>query len=1200
MKKFRKICSFLVVLAMLVTMLPMGQLITSADETVPLFNLTRDDSAVVYNDFEGENNINELSVVNQYNTVVSVKPDAKSNYEGVITTSSGNGVTFSGLWHYGVISPQNAETFDASVYAENGKLSFYVYSENQSRVYVGVKIEDTWTSYKGFTDSNSSTQSAGRTSGRLQDTTVEGQWKKYELELADFDIEDWSQVQGIAIGFYTAGTYYVDNIEFTKKSSVVTTYKYEAEDMQLNNMRFPTTAGVSSRQAVGVYWSNSAAFRDSLEKDSYARVVLEAEEAGNYEISMDYYAGSYPMRIYVNGELQIDETLPGNGWGKATETFVLLLQKGKNVVIFAVAEWGCFDGIYLPSTLRIVENAESENVYRAENALLQATYLQPADSVFDPEAALYTGTLRYDSSDDYISKVIYNVDATEGKSMTIHYYVSEAAKDGSASVACKINDNAKFYIDLDSSTFNTEQEITINANDMIDGGLMDGNNEIEISAASNGGSVGIYSIEFNDDESFVPIEKTTKTGVELKDYITYRGRSLDEGTSVTFDWSGSGFAFNYDGSGDIVATITTSGTSACRIAVYVDDEDRMTNDDDVRVVKSIASGTSKVVLAKNLSEGHHTIEVVKCTEANGSLAQLDALTYKSDGKLSKWKDADYNMLVIGGSVSCGNQIYADGTEDASLSYVANLALAYNMNWNTISCSGRGIIQGYNSEENWAASTKNQLIELNNYTSFFRDKETKWDYTNFTPDIIIINAGGNDLGDAVMEKFGSTVDDFCNAVIEFNRELKRQYPNAMICWFYGVYVNRAHKDEFQAAIDSMNDPSIQLVYTPQMNSGADNHPDVTEHMYVTQIFSERISDYLGIENPLPVYNPNTAPVFETSEPGEHVSVYNDFEGSNRDNEITVENSYNTNLDCVQDSNLNGECLIKLNSSNGNGVNFNDMWHYGIIKPKDRETFDATAYVKNGRLSFYTYSETSSNAYIGIKSGAKWYAYQGFVSMDSSVQTAARSSGRINEEYKAGSWQKFTVNLADFQVEDWSKIEAIGIGFYTCGDYYIDNIQFERDESVEPTEPDEATDEQSTTSDQKENTSNDIVETVTNTANLETTASVLIKPSTTSVVIPKAKISKVGAKKKVSKKLKLTLKKVSSAKKYEIRVYKTRTNAKKNKKAIVKKTVSKLKVTLKSKKLKNKKKLFVRARAFNIVNGKKKFGTWSSIKKVKIKK
>lgn len=100
--------------------------------------------------------------------------------------------------------------------------------------------------------------------------------------------------------------------------------------------------------------------------------------------------------------------------------------------------------------------------------------------------------------------------------------------------------------------------------------------------------------------------------------------------------------------------------------------------------------------------------------------------------------------------------------------------------------------------------------------------------------------------------------------------------------------------------------------------------------------------------------------------------------------------------------------------------------------------------------------------------------------------------------------------------------------------------------------------------------------------------------------KAKIKKINKKKKAAKKIKLTLKKIKVAKGYQIAVYKTKKNAKKNKKAIVKKFVKKTKVTIKSKKFKNKKKLYVKARAYNL-NGKTKvYGKWSNIKKVKIKK
>ena len=96
------------------------------------------------------------------------------------------------------------------------------------------------------------------------------------------------------------------------------------------------------------------------------------------------------------------------------------------------------------------------------------------------------------------------------------------------------------------------------------------------------------------------------------------------------------------------------------------------------------------------------------------------------------------------------------------------------------------------------------------------------------------------------------------------------------------------------------------------------------------------------------------------------------------------------------------------------------------------------------------------------------------------------------------------------------------------------------------------------------------------------------ATVAKVLKRTKV-KTAVKKKASKKLKITFKKVTGAKKYVIQVSKT----KKFKKVLVKKTVKKVKVTISSKKFRDKKKLYVRVRA---VGAKK----WSKPKKVKIKK
>ena len=101
----------------------------------------------------------------------------------------------------------------------------------------------------------------------------------------------------------------------------------------------------------------------------------------------------------------------------------------------------------------------------------------------------------------------------------------------------------------------------------------------------------------------------------------------------------------------------------------------------------------------------------------------------------------------------------------------------------------------------------------------------------------------------------------------------------------------------------------------------------------------------------------------------------------------------------------------------------------------------------------------------------------------------------------------------------------------------------------------------------------------------------------VVTPpaKTKVSKVPTKKLSAKKLKVKFKKVKDAKGYEVWVV----TKKKAKKALVKKFTKKPTITLKSKKLKNKKKLFVKVRAYKLDGKDKVFGKWSKAKKVRVK-
>lgn len=129
----------------------------------------------------------------------------------------------------------------------------------------------------------------------------------------------------------------------------------------------------------------------------------------------------------------------------------------------------------------------------------------------------------------------------------------------------------------------------------------------------------------------------------------------------------------------------------------------------------------------------------------------------------------------------------------------------------------------------------------------------------------------------------------------------------------------------------------------------------------------------------------------------------------------------------------------------------------------------------------------------------------------------------------------------------------------------------------------------------------VETTKEPENEETTTEKLNKPvkpvetSARTVKVAKTRCKK-ATKKYRNTKIKISLKKISGVSKYQIQISKS----KKFKKVLVRKTVKKAKFTIKSKKIKNKKKLYVRARAIKIVNKKEYRGKWSNAKRVKVKK
>ena len=162
---------------------------------------------------------------------------------------------------------------------------------------------------------------------------------------------------------------------------------------------------------------------------------------------------------------------------------------------------------------------------------------------------------------------------------------------------------------------------------------------------------------------------------------------------------------------------------------------------------------------------------------------------------------------------------------------------------------------------------------------------------------------------------------------------------------------------------------------------------------------------------------------------------------------------------------------------------------------------------------------------------------------------------------------------------------------------------QDETTTPAKQDETTtpakQDETTTAKQDETTTAKQNETTTSAKQNETTT---VAPTTKAISTTAAPATvkkttvKATAKKLSSNKVKLSVKKVAGASKYAVQISTT----KNFKKVVAKKTSKKAVFTVKSKKLKGKKKLYVRVKVYKKVNGKTVASQWSKATKIRLKK
>lgn len=187
----------------------------------------------------------------------------------------------------------------------------------------------------------------------------------------------------------------------------------------------------------------------------------------------------------------------------------------------------------------------------------------------------------------------------------------------------------------------------------------------------------------------------------------------------------------------------------------------------------------------------HTLVVSKATEAaNGTvvITKIDAAGIAAPEKKFKTK-----IEFIGNSITCG---YGNDMEipcgngskwydqhNAYWSYAPRTARALNAQFMISAISGAGIYRNWNSD----GPTVPQQYE----NAFLNtDSSSKWNFSNFTPDIVTIALGTNDLsnGDGKKPRKPFDKNDFIRNYEIFIKTVFTHYPNAQLVLMNSPMVN----------------------------------------------------------------------------------------------------------------------------------------------------------------------------------------------------------------------------------------------------------------------------------------------------------------------------------------------------------------------------------------------------------------------------
>ncbi len=310
-------------------------------------------------------------------------------------------------------------------------------------------------------------------------------------------------------------------------------------------------------------------------------------------------------------------------------------------------------------------------------------------------------------------------------------------------------------------------------------------------------------------------------------HISYEGRIPYTSDAAILTWPGVSVKINFKGT-NISGTFRDEDTSNYYNVII---------DNDSMYELHLGVTKQTIVLANGLAYGKHSLQLFKRTEWDKGKTWFYGFNFDGENKLLKPSKLPKRKIeFFGNSITCGYAIN-DTTGDSPTgfyennydAYAAITARHFNARYVCSSKSGIGIMVS------WFPLIMPEMYNRLDPT----DSTSKWDFSKYTPDVVVINLLQNDswivnLPDNVQfkQRFGTKAPDsnfIINAYKNFLQTIRTTYPHAqIICMLGSMDITKAGSPwpgYVNKAVSEIDDSKIFTYIAPYKNTPG--HPKIKE-------------------------------------------------------------------------------------------------------------------------------------------------------------------------------------------------------------------------------------------------------------------------------------------------------------------------------------------------------------------------------------